>query len=96
MCMAGRLPLREGMSVMLRPNIEGTRYLIGPGPGEPHGLYSACPLPQPPFQALHPTPPAWASSQETGIPSPGPSLLGDMSQQVQAQQEAGWRGAGRV
>lgn len=33
--------------------------------------------------------PAWASSQETGIPSPGPSPLGDMSQQVPAQQEAG-------
>lgn len=43
---AGCLPLREGMLVMSRPNIQGTRYLTGPGPREPHGLHSACPTPQ--------------------------------------------------
>lgn len=45
MGMAGWLPLCKGMSVMSRPNIEGTRHLMGPGPGEPQGLHSACPTP---------------------------------------------------
>lgn len=63
---------------------------MGPGPGETHGLYSTCPTPSS-FKPCTLPPLAWASSQETDIPSPGPSPLGDMSQQVQAQQEAGSR-----
>lgn len=47
---------------MSRPNIEGTRYLMGPGPREPHGLHRACPAPCS-FGALQPPPPSSLGKQ---------------------------------
>lgn len=84
------------MSVKPRPNIEGTRHLMDPGPREPQGLHSACPTPgfSEPCNHHHPQP--GQAARRLASPFLAPAHLGTCPNKSKHSRRLAQGGGGKV